>query len=513
VDHSKDSVRTNAGRFGKALALENAETGEKLTWRQLDDRVGALAGHLRDRCGIGIGDRVLVLAEGDTRTFEVQFACMRLGAIMVPVNWRLALPELIELANDVEPTVAIVDGVWQDAGLKIAEAAGIPYRLGWRCDAGIVDYEIALVQATSVPPSISLSMELPTHILHTSGTTGRPKGAITTVKTLSWQTLNVADWLLGPGGKQLNPMPLFHAGGLTTIATSMLMTGGAVMTMRRFEPDRVLALLGDPAQRITHFTAPPVMWASLAAQPGFAAADFGTLRLAQVAGGVPPRELLELWSRRGVVLQQAYGGTELGPAVTGMPRDAVAERPASCGRAVPFTHVRLVTADGTDAGTGEVGEVWLKGPSVTPGYWHKDGTIDTARTEDGWFRTGDAARVDEDGFYYLVDRVKDMYKSGGENVAPTEVERVIITHPDVLDVAVVGIPDPRWGEVGRAFVVARPGATVTLEDLREFCAGRIARYKAPRSLVIIDDLPRNSTGKVSKPALRAYGEEPGVQAR
>jgi fatty-acyl-CoA synthase len=196
--------------------------------------------------------------------------------------------------------------------------------------------------------------------------------------------------------------------------------------------------------------------------------------------------------------------------VSGMPRDAMAGRPASCGRAVPFTHVRLVTPDGTDAATGEVGEVWLNGPSVTPGYWRKDGAVDTARTEDGWFRTGDAARMDEDGFYYLVDRVKDMYKSGGENVAPTEVERVLITHPDVVDVAVVGIPDPRWGEVGRAFVVARPGTVITLEGLREYCAGRIARYKAPRSLVIVDDLPRNSTGKVSKPALRAYGPGPAA---
>jgi fatty-acyl-CoA synthase len=504
VDHAKDSVRSNAVRFGGALALENAETGERLTWRQLDDRVGALAGHLRDRCGIGIGDRVLVLAEGDTRTFEVQFACIRLGAIMVPVNWRLALPELIELANDVEPAVVIADGLWQDVGLKIAEAADIRHRLGWRCDAGIEDYEAALARATPVPPGTGLSMELPTHILHTSGTTGRPKGAVTTVKTLSWHTLNIADWLLGPGRKQLNPMPLFHAGGLTTIATSMLMTGGAVLTMRRFEPDRVLAMLGDPAAGITHFTAPPVMWASLSAQPGFGAADFGALRLAQVAGGVPPRELLELWSSRGVVLQQAYGGTELGPAVTGMPRDAVAGRPASCGRAVPFTHVRLVTADGTDAGTDEVGEVWLKGPSVTPGYWRKDGTVEGARTEDGWFRTGDAARMDEDGFYYLVDRVKDMYKSGGENVAPAEVERVIIDHPDVLDVAIVGIHDETWGEVGRAFVVMRPGTTITLEELREYCGARIARYKAPRSLVILNHLPRNTTGKVSKPALRAY---------
>lgn len=505
MDCAKDCVRANAARFSSALALENAETGERLSWRQLDERVGALAGHLRHRCGVGIGDRVLLLAEGDTRTFEVQFACMRLGAILVPLNWRLALPELIELATDVEPAVVITDGAWQDAGLKIAEAAGTGHRLGWRAAAGIEDYETALAKATPVQPSTDLSMELPTHILHTSGTTGRPKGAITTVKTLSWQMLNiVTEYQIGPGAKQLNPMPLFHAGGLTTIATPMLMTGGAVMTMRRFEPDRIVALLGDPAQGITHFTAPPVMWAALSAQPGFARADFGALRFAQVAGGGPSRELLEQWNERGVVLQQAYGGTELGPAVTGMSRDAVAQRPASCGRAVSFTHVRLVTADGADARAGEVGEVWIKGPSVTPGYWHSDGSVYPDRTPDGWFRTGDAARMDEDGYYYLVDRVKDMYKSGGENVAPAEVERVIITHPDVLDVAVIGTPDPTWGEVGRAFVVVRPGATVTLEGLREFCAGRIARYKAPRSLVVVDDLPRNPTGKISKPALRAY---------
>ena len=505
MDCAKDCVRANAERFSSALALENAETGERLTWRRLDERVAALAGHLRHRCGVGTGDRVLVLAEGDTRTFEVQFACMRLGAIMVPLNWRLALPELIELAAEVEPAVAIVNGAWQDAGLKIAEAAGTGHRLGWRAAAGIDDYENALAQATPVPPGTGLSMELPTHILHTSGTTGRPKGAITTVKTLSWQVLNTAtEYQLGPDAKQLNPMPLFHAGGLTTIATPMLMTGGAVMTMRRFEPARIVALLGDPAQGITHFTAPPVMWAALSAQPGFAAADFSALRFAQVAGGVPPLELLEQWRDRGVVLQQAYGGTELGPAVTGMPRDAVPERPTSCGRAVPFTHVRLVTTEGEDVPAGEVGEVWLKGPSVTPGYWRSDGPVDTARTPDGWFRTGDAARMDDDGFYYLVDRVKDMYKSGGENVAPAEVERALTVHPDILDVAVIGIPDPTWGEVGRAFVVVRPGASITLDGLREFCAARIARYKAPRSLVIVDDLPRNPTGKISKPALRAY---------
>jgi fatty-acyl-CoA synthase len=506
-DVAKDWVRTNAGRFADAPALENIETGERYTWRELDLRVGALAGVLRDRFGVGIGDRVLLIADGDTRTFEVQFACIRLGAIMVPLNWRLALPELLDLARDVEPTVLVSDGMWQPTVLEIAAQLGVGAHLGWRCAPGsTVDYDAALADAVAAEPRTDLSMDLPTHILHTSGTTGAPKGAITTVKTLSWQTQNIAAQCLltGPGAKQLNPMPLFHAGGLTTIGTPMLITGGAVATMRRFEPASIVALLGDPTRGITHFTAPPVMWASLTEQPAFAAADFSALRFTEVAGGVPPLALLEIWRSRGVVLQQAYGGTELGPAVTGMPRTAVAGRPTSCGRAVPYTHVRLVAEDGTDASTGEVGEVWIKGPSVSPGYWRKDGAIETARTEDGWFRTGDAAWRDKDGFHHLVDRLKDMYKSGGENVAPAEVERVLVTHPDIVDVAVIGIPDGKWGEIGRAFVVARPGAAITLEALREHCAERIARYKAPRSLVVVEELPRNTTGKISKAALRAY---------
>jgi fatty-acyl-CoA synthase len=284
----------------------------------------------------------------------------------------------------------------------------------------------------------------------------------------------------------------------------MLLTGGCVATMRRFEPGMVGRLLSDPDQGITHFTAPPVMWLMLSEQPTFATGDFSALRFAQVAGGVPARELLELWQTKGVLLRQAYGGTELGPAVATMPAEEVFNRPTSCGRAVPFTQVRLVAPEGADVADGAVGEVWIKGPSVTPGYWRRDGEHAGAFV-DGWFRTGDAAWRDEDGFYHLVDRFKDMYKSGGENVAPAEVERVLGAHPAVHDIAVIGVPDARWGEVGKAFVVLSVGATVTLDSLREYCAQRIARYKAPHHLVVVDALPRNTTGKIVKARLAELG--------
>ena len=332
MDCAKDSVRTNAGRFSNAVALENAETGERLTWRQLDARVAALAGHLRQRCGVGTGDRVLLLAEGDTRTFEVQFACMRLGAILVPLNWRLALPELIELATDVEPAVVIVDGVWQDAGLKIGEAAGTHIASAGAAQQG---------STTTRPPSrrprpCSRAPACRWSCPRTSCIRRAPPGgprarSPRSRRSAGRRSTSSSECLLGPGAKQLNPMPLFHAGGLTTIATPMLMTGGAVMTMRRFEPDRIVALLGDPAQGITHFTAPPVMWAALAAQPGFARADFGALRFAQVAGGVPARELLAPVARTGC---RAAAGLRRHRARARRHRHvpaAVAQRPASCG--------------------------------------------------------------------------------------------------------------------------------------------------------------------------------------
>ncbi len=505
-DAATDWVARNARRFPDAPALEDGDTGESRSWSQLEDRVGRVAGLLRGRFGVGAGDRVGILAEGDPRFFEVMFACMRIGAVMVPFNWRLAVPEIVALAQDAELAVLLHDGVWADAAGKVAADAGVEQLAAWRSAADSLDFDELVAASPPLRAGTERLLSSPTHILHTSGTTGTPKGAITTTGTMTWHTMNVAQEALlnGPGSRMLNPLPLFHAGGLTTVATPMLMTGGCVTTLRRFDPDQVMRMLADPSVGVTHWTAVPIMYQALANTAAFATADLSGLRYAQVAGGVPALELLQLWDTKGVVMQQAYGGTELGPAVATMPRDAVAAHPTSCGRAVPHTHVRLVTDDGREAATGEVGEVHIAGPSVTPGYWRRPAGTGFS---DGWFLTGDAARRDEEGFFYLVDRVKDMYKSGGENVYPAEVERMIAEHPDVVEVGIVGVPDPRWGEVGAAYVVTRGGATLTLADIEAHCAGRLARYKLPKSLVLrSDELPRNSTGKVQKQLLRPHGQ-------
>jgi fatty-acyl-CoA synthase len=286
------------------------------------------------------------------------------------------------------------------------------------------------------------------------------------------------------------------------MANPILYFGGAVTTMRRFDPAAVLAAFADNDVPVTHFAAIPLMYGAIGAQPGFADADLSHLRHLIVAGAIATPELLRAWSARGLPLQPQYGGTEMGPMAFGLDHEATRQDKAeagSAGRGAVHTQIRLVDPAGQDVAEGETGEIWLRGPSITVGYWGKP------RSEfftDDWFRTGDAAHRDADGYYYLAGRTKEMYKSGGENVYPAEVENVLSLHPAVIDLAVVGVPDPTWGEVGVAVVVAADGASLTLADLVAFAGDRLARYKLPKRLVLVADLPRNVTGKVNRDALR-----------
>lgn len=456
--------------------------------------------------GVRHGDRVALIAENDPRVFEIQFICMRLGALFVPLNWRLHVNELHEICHDAKPVVLIHDGQWAQAAEVLAEKATITHRMAWNDSGAIRDYESALAAATPLPPMGTTLLDDPTHILYTSGTTGRPKGALSTNETMVWQAMNTAHTTghSQPGCHQLNQMPLFHAGGLQVMANSILYFGGAVTTITRFVPDVVLGHLINSDPPITHVAAIPLMYQAIADVPGFDEADLSNLRHLVVAGAIATPELLQLWADRGVPLQPQYGGTEMGPMGTGLDDEAVnldKAKKGSTGRKAMHTEIRLVDATGADVDDGVTGEIWLRGPSVTIGYWRQDRS--QYFTEDGWFRTGDAAHRDAEGFYYPDGRTKDMFKSGGENIYPAEVENVLSLHPAVRDVGVVGITDAKWGEVGLAVVVAEPGAMPTLEDLNHFATERLARYKLPKKLVLVDHLPRNVTGKLSREQLRA----------
>jgi fatty-acyl-CoA synthase len=296
-------------------------------------------------------------------------------------------------------------------------------------------------------------------------------------------------------------LPLFHTGGLNCYTNPVLHAGGTVLIMRQFDPALALKLISDPAQGINVFFGVPSIYQFMAQHPAFEAADFSRLIVGGVGGAPMPVPLLQVWETRGVALQQGYGMTETSPAVLALDREDAARKAGSAGKPVLHTEVRVVRPDGTDCAVGELGELWVKGPNITPGYWNRPDANKSSFTE-GWLHTGDATRVDEEGFYYIVDRWKDMYISGGENVYPAEVENVLHQLPAIAEAAVIGVSDAQWGEVGMAIVAVKPGRSLTEAEIVAHCAKNLARFKCPRLIRFVDALPRNATGKIHKPTLR-----------
>jgi fatty-acyl-CoA synthase len=501
-----DWVSHRAQRSPNSVALEDADSGATTTWGQLGDRVGRLAGVLVGPGRVGRGDRVVVLSENDSRNFELQFACMRLGAIYVPLNWRLSRAELSALVGNCAPALIVHDNNFSETAEQLVrEGGGVARRLSWgESELVDLDYETALAGADSVGPSQGNLLDDPSHILYTSGSTGIPKGVTITPANIIWNLLNSADdkQIDGPNCKVFNALPLFHGGGLTALSLPILLAGGAVTVARRFEADQVVAALGDPTRGVTHLTGVFTTYKMLTESPLWPDADLSGVKYLEMGGSRIPVWLQDAFRAKGQLLQSVYGATETGPAVFQMPKEHAVGRPGSIGRKVLHTQVRLVTPEGNDAATGEIGEIWVSGPSITSGYWGQEGARDEFFT-DSWFRTGDAAYADADGFHYAVDRFKNMYKSGGENVFPAEVQAVLAEHPDIAEVAVIGVADPRWGETGLAVVVSHGDVALTSADLAAFCGDRLARYKLPTRVVMTDSIPHNATGKLDLPRIRA----------
>jgi fatty-acyl-CoA synthase len=469
------------------------QDGRTTTYAELHERSTRLARGLRAR-GIGSGDRVAFLGLNSVELVETMFAVAQLGAVFLPLNTRLAPPETAYILTDSEPSLLLwAPGFEGTVGSPEVATLGI--------DAVPVAGIEELRAADRTPLDEPVSHDDLFMIQYTSGTSGRPKGVMLTHGNIIWNVYNLlVDVDLCSDEVALVTAPLFHTAALNQLLFPTLLKGGTALVEARFDADRVLGLIGS--RGVTALFGVTSMYLSLTQAPGWASADLGSLRHALCGGAPIPESLLRTYRDRGVGIVQGYGLTESSPGATMLRPDDGLRKLGSAGTACFFTDVRVVTPTLEEVGPGEVGEVLVQGPNVTPGYWSAPAATEEAFVEPGWLRTGDLARVDADGYLHIVDRVKDMYISGGENVYPAEVEQAIYAHPAVAECAVIAVPDERWGEVGRAVVTVREGASLSAEQLLGHLDGRLARYKLPRSVVFIEALPHNASGKLVRSQVR-----------
>jgi fatty-acyl-CoA synthase len=445
-----------------------------VSYGELDAMSDAFAAAFAE-AGLRHGDRVATLTGNTPEHMAVLFACAKSGLILLPLSWRLTGPELAYQLEDAEPSLFLVEDEYE----ALASSTGKPWES--LLVPSLRDTSGARPCYESVTDSSGLLL------IYTSGTTGKPKGALLTHANTFWTNVSF-DLMTGVHGGDvvLQLLPQFHVGGWNVHPLLAVLKGARIVLERQFEAARVLELI--ERKRVTTMMGVPPIYLFLAQEPGFADADLSSLDRAVVGGAPMPETLLETWAARGTAIVQGYGLTEAAPNVLCLPPADAVRKLGYAGKPYPFVDVRL----------GDDDELQVRGPNVFPGYWRNADATAQAFTDDGWLRTGDVAACDDEGFYRIKGRLKDMYISGGENVYPAEVETVLHEHPSVRDAAVVATPDERWGEVGLAFVVADD---VDEEELLAFCGARLARFKVPRSVRFVDEIPRNSLGKIQKQQL------------
>lgn len=474
---------------------------DRLTYAQLHDRVTRLAHGLR---GLGVrrGDRVAYLGPNHPAFLETLFAAGTLGAILVPLNTRLAAPELARHLAD-SGTRTLIYGAGQDgvvAELRSSVPPGDLVALGKPAD-GEASYAGLLAAGPAPDIDEAVGPDDPCLIMYTSGTTGRAKGATLSHGNITWNAINVVvDADFRHDEVALVVAPLFHTAALNMLCLPTLLKGGAVLIEPGFEPGRALDLI--EGHRVTSLFGVPAVYDAMAAHPRWASADLSSLRMLLCGGAPVPEATIRGYTSRGLTFIQGYGMTEASPGALLLDAAHVESKAGSAGVPHFFTDVQVVRPDLTPAAPGETGEIVVAGPNVMQGYWNQPHATAAALADGTWLRSGDAGTTDADGYVFVVDRIKDMIISGGENIYPAEVENVLREHPAVADCGVIGVPDARWGEVGRAVVVLRPGAPTSEAELLGFLDGRIARFKIPKSVRFTGTLPRTGTGKILKKELR-----------
>jgi fatty-acyl-CoA synthase len=474
----------------RRTAFSDVETGRDYSFGEINALAeGALAAF--KAMGVERGDRIAILCLNRPEFFITLFACQKGGLILVPLNWRQPLAELAPLIAMSTPKLILHDEPFAGTAQTLAEGAGMMRVAIGMDDPGARSFEDFGSASTTIRRAVD--SDRPWYLLFTSGTTGLPKAVIQTA-CMGWaNAINIGQAVdLVSDDVSINFLPLFHTAGINLYTLPVFLAGGRSYILRKFDADKAFELIEGGT--VTQFFGVPAIYQAFSQHPRVDEVDFRRLRSLGCGGAALPAPIVRFFADRGALIRGGMGMTETGPTVFLQDKDAVLGAIGSVGKAQMLADVKL-------DGDGQEGELLIRGPGVTPGYYNNPEATAKAFTADGWLKTGDVARIDEAGNYYIVDRIKDMYISGGENVYPAEVERALYTHPDIIEVAVIGVPDDKWGEVGAAFIVARNPDGLDSSTLAAWCRERIAAYKVPKHFRIVADFPRTAAGKVMKHVL------------
>ncbi|MFH0883790.1 MAG: long-chain fatty acid--CoA ligase [bacterium] len=483
--------------------LRDHERAVEWTYSEFNARAESLAHWLTGELGLTKGERIAVFAKNRAETVLLFEACVKTGIILVPLNFRLTSRELDILIHDAEPAAFFYESEYRDLVGQLEILSSVKNRHSYNELEKFLLGRVTANEPFAVDPSIEQDDVV--MLLYTAGSTGTPKGVMITHKMLFWNSVNTGLRLdLSSMDHTQSYAPFFHTGGWNVLLTPFLHHGASHTLLQKFDADLILQLMEK--EKTTLLFGVPTMLQMMYESPLFNKVDLSHVRYAIVGGAPMPEPLINAWHEKGIFIRQGYGLTEVGPNCFSLHQDDAIHKRGSIGFPNFYIDAKIVDDRGSELGADLPGELWLRSAVVTPGYWRKPQETAEAIT-DGWFHTGDIVEKDAEGFFFVVDRKKNMYISGGENVYPADVERFLYTHPAIREVAIVGVPDEKWGEVGKAYISLKEGQTLKAEGVFEFCKGKLAKYKTPKHVAFLDELPKNDAGKINRIQLKKLHDE------
>lgn len=473
------------------VAIKDGDTGREYTYAEFYQKSLRAADYLAAKYGISKGDRVAVLSTNELEYLFLFFGLQRLGAIMVPVNFRLTERELTHILGDCAPKLLLYQAEFSSSVCKLSETFGFASEIF----VGANSFASALNEPAKLKQQFLGTDDSEVMILYTSGTTGSPKGAVLTHKSIFWNSINTSISLnLTQQDCTVIFLPFFHTGGWNVLTTPFLHRGGKLVFLKKFDADQILKI--SSAEKATLLFGVPTTMDMMALHPQFAEIDLTNIRYAIVGGEPMSIELIKKWHNKGIPVRQGYGLTEFGPNVFSLKQEDSLRKIGSIGFPNFYIDAQIISETGERLGANQIGELILKGPMCMKEYW-KNPKATSETIQDGWLHTGDLVRKDDENYFYVVGRKKDMYISGAENVYPPEIEQTLLKLKGLREVAVIGIPDDKWGEVGKAFVV-RDDRNLNEDQILQYCTANLAKYKIPKKIVFLESLPKGESGKILK---------------